>query len=117
MVSIRCLHSLCRAETHSKSLFSKGGILHYSWSPDGKRFAFISVEDPIVKTGTERFNDSYEVGSNDYLTLNAATQNYVGMVETTGRDSSKRLTSPGITVATEFYNSSLSWSPDGDSLL
>lgn len=92
---------------------SKGGILHYSWSPDGKRFAFIAVEDPIVKTGTDRFNDSFEVGSNDYLTATAASQNYVGIVETSGAGQEKRLTPPDITVATDFYNSSLSWSPDG----
>jgi Tol biopolymer transport system component len=53
----------------------KGGILHYSWRPDGKQFAYIADEDPITKTGTDRFNDSFEVGSNDYLTRRAATQN------------------------------------------
>src|SRR5262245_9297582 len=44
---------------------SKGGILYYSWSPDGKQFAFIATEDPVTKAGPERFNNSYEVGSND----------------------------------------------------
>ncbi|MCI0617601.1 hypothetical protein L0244_31895, partial [bacterium] len=91
---------------------SKGGILHYSWRPDGKQFAFIADEDPITKTGTDRFNDSFEVGSNDYLTRSAATQNYMGVVTTSGGHDSKRLTSPGVIVATEFYNSSLSWSSD-----
>jgi dipeptidyl aminopeptidase/acylaminoacyl peptidase len=94
---------------------SKGGILHYSWSPDGKQFAFIADEDPITKTGTDRFNDSFEVGSNDFLTRSAATTNYVGLISTTGGDS-KRLTPPGVVVATEFYNSSLSWSYDGKQL-
>jgi dipeptidyl aminopeptidase/acylaminoacyl peptidase len=94
---------------------SKGGILHYSWSPDGKRFAFIADEDPVIKTGTERFNDAFEVGSNDFLTRNAATQNYVGIVDTTG-ENNKRLTPTGVTAATKFYNSSLSWSSDGRNL-
>lgn len=92
---------------------SKGGILHYSWSPDGKRFAFIAIEEPVLKTGTDRFNNSFKVGSNDYLAATAASQNYVGIVETNGADHEKRLTPPGINVATDFYNSSLSWSPDG----
>jgi dipeptidyl aminopeptidase/acylaminoacyl peptidase len=91
---------------------NKGGILHYSWSPDGKRFAYIAEEDPITKTGPERFNDSFEVGSNDYLTRKASTQNYIGIIETSA-ENNKRLTSSGTSVATEFYNSSLSWSPDG----
>lgn len=94
---------------------SKGGILHYSWSPDGKQFAFVADEDPITKTGTDRFNDSFEVGSNDFLTRSAATKNYVGLIATSGGDS-KRLTPAGVIVATEFYNSSLSWSSDGKQL-
>lgn len=94
---------------------SKGGILHYSWSPDGKQFAFVADEDPITKTGTDRFNDSFEVGSNDFLTRSAATKNYVGLIATSGGDS-KRLTPPGVIVATEFYNSSLSWSSDAKQL-
>ena len=51
---------------------SKEGILHYSWSPDGKLFALICMEDPDTKSGPERFNDSFEVGSNNYLTQSAA---------------------------------------------
>jgi dipeptidyl aminopeptidase/acylaminoacyl peptidase len=94
---------------------SKGGILHYSWSPDGKQFAFVADEDPITKSGAEKFNDSFEVGSNDFLTRSAATQNYVGLISTSGGDD-KRLTSPGVIVATEFYNSSLSWSSDAKQL-
>lgn len=94
---------------------SKGGILHYSWSPDGKQFAFVADEDPITKTGTDRFNDSFEIGSNDFLTRSAATKNYVGLIATSGGDS-KRLTPAGVIVATEFYNSSLSWSSDAKQL-
>jgi dipeptidyl aminopeptidase/acylaminoacyl peptidase len=94
---------------------SKGGILHYSWSPDGKQFAFIADEDPVTKTGTDRFNDSFEVGSTDFLTRSAATKNYVGLIPTSGGNS-KRLTSAGLIVATEFYNSSLSWSSDSKQL-
>jgi dipeptidyl aminopeptidase/acylaminoacyl peptidase len=94
---------------------SKGGILHYSWSPDGKQFAFLADEDPITKTGPERFNDSFEVGSNDFLTRTAATNNYVGLIPTNGGNI-KRLTPPGVIVATEFYNSSLSWSSDAKQL-
>ena len=37
-------------------------------------------------------------------------------MEISGGHDNKRLTPPGITVATEFYNSSLSWSPDGRQL-
>src|SRR6185437_15206867 len=80
------------------------------------QFAFIADEDPITKTGTDRFNDSFEVGSNNYLTRSAATQNYVGLIPTSAGHDSKRLTPPGVIVATEFYNSSLSWSSDAKQL-
>jgi Tol biopolymer transport system component len=93
----------------------EGGLLHHTWSPDGNRFALIAQEKLPEKKGTEHFNDSFEAGSNDYLTTEAPKGNYVGILATNG-GKVQRITPPGTTVATDFFNSSLSWSPDGKQL-
>ena len=93
----------------------KGGILHHSWSPDGKQFAFVAGDVAPEKTGPDKFNDAFEVGSNNYLTTEAASKNYVGIIDVNKKEP-KRITPEGITVATEFYNSSLSWTRDSKML-
>jgi dipeptidyl aminopeptidase/acylaminoacyl peptidase len=93
----------------------KGGILHHTWSPDGKRFAFIAQDMAPPKKGPERFNNAFEAGSNDYLTSQPAAGNYAAVVAV-GGGKIRRITQEGITVATDFSNSSLSWSPDGSKL-
>src|SRR5262249_39836205 len=92
-----------------------GGILHHTWAPDGMRFALIAQEAPPTKTGLQKFNDSFEVGSNSYLTTEPAARNYAAI---TGVDGGKiqRITPKDLTIATDFYNSSLSWFLDGSKL-
>src|SRR5262249_27804503 len=38
----------------------KGGVLHHTWSHDGKQFAFIASDERPEKKGPERFNNSFE---------------------------------------------------------
>ena len=95
---------------------SKGGILHHSWSPDGKYIGVIAENDPQSKTGTDRFNNAFEVGSNDYLTNSQASENHVAIVPSNGGEL-QAISPQGLIVATEFYNSSLSWSPDAKQLV
>jgi dipeptidyl aminopeptidase/acylaminoacyl peptidase len=93
----------------------KGGILHHTWSPDGTKFAFIAAEVPPEKTGTDKFNNAFEVGSNNYLTTEPPVQNYAGIIEII-KKIPKQISPKGVIVATEFYNSSLSWTPDGNQI-
>src|SRR5262249_16995026 len=92
-----------------------GGVLHHTWAPDGTRFAFVAQETPPPKTGPQKFNDSFEVGSNSYLTTEPAAGNYAGIVGV-GGGKIQKITPKDLTIATDFYNSSLSWSPDGSKL-
>lgn len=94
----------------------KAGILHHSWSPDGKQFAFVANEEPPEKTGSEEFLNGFEIGSNSYLTSEPAVLNYAGTIEISTK-STKRITPMNVVVTTDFYNSSLSWTPDGNKLL
>ena len=93
----------------------KGGILHHTWSPDGMKFAFVAGEESPEKTGADKFNNAFEVGSNNYLTSEPPAQNYAGMIQINKKDP-KQISPKGVIVATEFYNSSLSWAPDGNQL-
>jgi dipeptidyl aminopeptidase/acylaminoacyl peptidase len=93
----------------------KGGILHHTWSPDGTRFALIAQEPSPTKTGPQRFNNAFEVGNNNYLTTEPATSNHVAIVNIAD-GIVRQITPRGTIVATDFSNSSLSWSMDGTKL-
>ena len=43
------------------------GVQQFAWSPDGSIIAFATEDEPEKKTGPERFNDSFEVGNDDFL--------------------------------------------------
>lgn len=47
------------------------GVQQFSWRPNGQEIAFSTTDAPEKKTGEERHNDSFEVGSNDYLATSA----------------------------------------------
>ena len=99
-----------------KATLAPGGISRYAWSPDGKRIAFIAEAEPTpAPTGAARFNDAFEVGSNDYLADEAPKARHIWVLDL-GSKKSSRLTPDSITVATGLSVSSLSWSPDGRSI-
>src|SRR5713226_5100588 len=43
------------------------GIQQFAWSPDGRTIAYATEDEAEKKTGPERFNDSFEVGNDDFL--------------------------------------------------
>lgn len=94
---------------------SAGGVLHHTWSPDGKWFAFVAEKDPVAKSGADKFNNAFEVGSNSFLTSEAAAKTFVGRVAVNG-ENAESMTQDGLDFATVFSNSSLSWSPDGKTI-
>lgn len=94
---------------------SAGGVVHHTWSPDGKWFAFLAEKDPVTKSGADKFNTAFEVGSNSYLTSEAAAKSYVGKVAVNG-ENAEPITPDGLDFSTVFNNSSLSWSPDGKTI-
>ena len=44
------------------------GVDYYVWRPDGRAIGYAAVDPPRKRTGTDRFNTSFVVGDNDYLT-------------------------------------------------
>lgn len=97
-----------RAITNSAS-----GVQQFAWRPDGAEVAFSTTDAPAEKkTGEERHNDSFEVGSNDYLATSAPIQSHVSVVSVAGGEA-RRLTLGKWSIGTSLSLSPLSWSADG----
>jgi len=96
------------------------GVQQFAWSPDGRTIAFATEDEAEKKTGPERFNDSFEIGNDDFLIQSQALPTHAWLVPAAGGEA-RRLTSgpwslpinhpPGAPA------SPLSWSPDGKSLV
>jgi dipeptidyl aminopeptidase/acylaminoacyl peptidase len=109
------------------------GVQQYAWSPDGSTIAVATADEVEKKTGTERFNDSFEVGNDDFLVTAAPTPTHVWLVPSDGglrhahgipsesRDgAARRLTSGAWSLPVSFPpgapSSPLAWSPDGKTI-
>jgi len=60
------------------------GVQQFAWSPDGATIAFATADEAEKKTGAERFNDSFEVGNDDFLVTAAPTPTHVWLVPSDG---------------------------------
>ncbi|HEX4684262.1 MAG TPA: S9 family peptidase [Gemmatimonadaceae bacterium] len=93
-----------------------GGVQHFAWRPNGSALAYVAADSVPQRTGEERFNDSFEVGNNDYLITTAPTPSHLWLVPSDG-GSARRLTSGSWSLPTVrppgAPPSPLTWSPDG----
>ena len=94
------------------------GVQQYAWRPDGGAFAYATADEPTAR-GTEegeKFNDSFEIGNDDYLVRAAPTPTHIWVVSAAGGDA-RRLTSGSWSLPTVRPPGSppspLNWSPDG----
>jgi len=86
------------------------GVEEYAWRPDGGAIAYSAPD--TASAPTERHNDAFEVGNDDYLTTAAPAPAHLWLVSlATGQAS--RLTRGDWSVATSLATSPLSWSADG----
>ena len=95
------------------------GVQQYAWSPDGSTIAFATADEAEKKTGPERFNDSFEVGNDDFLVTAAPMPTHVWLVPGDG-GTARRLTSGAWSLPVSFPpgapSSPLAWSPDGKTI-
>jgi dipeptidyl aminopeptidase/acylaminoacyl peptidase len=93
-------------------------VQQFAWRPDGGAFAYATADEPAQR-GTEegeKFNDSFEIGNDDYLVRAAPTSTHIWLVNATGGDA-HRLTSGSWSLPTVRPPGSppspITWSPDG----
>jgi dipeptidyl aminopeptidase/acylaminoacyl peptidase len=98
---------------------SATGIQQFSWRPDGLMIAFAAADEAAKKIGEERFNDSFEVGNDDFLVREAPLPTHLWVVPSDGGEP-RRLTSGSWTLPISHPPSSpaspIAWSPDGKSI-
>ena len=94
-------------------------VQQFAWSPDGSTIAYAAADEPEKKTGPERFNDSFEIGNDDFLVTAAPLPTHVWLVSASTA-SVRRLTSGASGLPVSFPpgapSSPLAWSPDGKSI-
>jgi dipeptidyl aminopeptidase/acylaminoacyl peptidase len=94
-------------------------VQQFAWSPDGATIAYATADEPEKRTGIERFNDSFEIGNDDFLVTKAAMPTHVWLVASDGA-APRRLTSGAWSLPVSFPpgapSSPLAWSPDGKTL-
>lgn len=91
-------------------------VEQFAWSPDGKQLAYVAADEPPNKKAIEQHDDAFEVGDNDYLTMEATLPSHIWLVASEG-GAARRLTSGTWSLPKSAPPSSpaslLSWSPDG----
>jgi len=96
------------------------GVQQFAWSPDGRTIAYATEDEAEKKSGPERFNDSFEVGNDDFLIQSQALPTHAWLVPADGGEA-RRLTSGSWSLPINHPPgapaSPLSWSPDGKSIV
>ena len=107
--------------THSPT-----SIEQLAWRPDGKAIAFVAEDDEPEKKGRAKFDDAFEIGSNDFLAREKQMPAHLWVIDVpadTGgikKPEAKRLTSGSwslpVVLPPSPPASPVQWSPDGKSL-
>jgi dipeptidyl aminopeptidase/acylaminoacyl peptidase len=92
------------------------GVQQFAWRPDGRAIAYVASDEAPKKTGEEKFNDSFEVGNNDFLVTAAPMPAHLWVIGDDGTGA-RRLTSGSWSLPISHPPSSpaspIAWSSDG----
>lgn len=88
---------------------ASGGVDEFAWRPDGRGFAYSASDSPPVRTGADRFRDSF-IFTTEPITTRAALQPSHLFTVSLDDGATAQLTSGAESASDE------SWSPDGKML-
>jgi dipeptidyl aminopeptidase/acylaminoacyl peptidase len=93
---------------------AKHGVDEYAWSPDGKRIAFITADEPINAKAIKEHDDAFQVTDNNFLVRSALTPWHLWVVQSSG-GTAKRLTQGVFSLHTDQQDSAPvpQWTHDG----
>jgi dipeptidyl aminopeptidase/acylaminoacyl peptidase len=98
---------------------SATGIQQFTWRPDGQMIAFAASDEAPKRNGDEKFNDSFEVGNDDFLVKEAPLPTHLWLVPPDGGEP-RRLTSGSWTLPISHPPGSpaspIAWSPEGKAI-
>jgi dipeptidyl aminopeptidase/acylaminoacyl peptidase len=89
------------------------GVERFAFAPSGESFAVIAADPPSRRTGIDRFNDAFEVGHDNYLTMTQPDPFHLWLVPASGGAPRRLTTGPGSLGTAIFGASPIAWSPDG----
>ncbi|HTS58573.1 MAG TPA: S9 family peptidase [Terriglobales bacterium] len=101
-----------RGEARRVTAFPQG-VEGLTFSPDGDSLAVIAAEAPATREGLDRFNDAFEVGHDDYLTIRPPDPLHLWLVPLSGGAPRRLTTGPGSLGTSIWGASPVAWSPDG----
>lgn len=90
----------------------ENGVIRYAWASNGTKLAILQREKRPKKVGSQKLNDSFEAGNNDYLVDKAPLNTSVWLYDIQTKEYTQ-VTPQDFTVATGLSTSGLSWSRDG----
>ncbi len=99
----------------------KRSVREFLWRPDGAAIAFLTADSSPERKGTAKFNTSFVVGDNDYLTTQPPVPQHLWLAFLNGAPA-KRLTSGSWSIPSElilpqhFPNQFFCWYADGRSI-
>ena len=98
---------------------SPTGVQSFAWRPDGTSIAYTAVDEEPRREGEDRFNRSFEISRNSFLTTDVPRPIHIWLAAVDGSPA-KRLTSGTWTLPAAFPPGPAPpppvWSPDGKTL-
>ena len=91
------------------------GVRSFVWSPDGQSLALVTDQARPEEPKKNKFDNSFEVGNNDFLQTGVPAYRVVYVTDRQG-EAAKQVSPPGVTVGTELSLSNISWSANSKKL-